>query len=246
MPPPELAWLEGPSPTAGSGSAAQSFLTPQEDEERLSYLGCPMDLVLAAEDSLGYFDVQISFLAKHDALMEGAKLSPQRCSRGEATPIPGQDTTGILNCVRAERTLVYTPLLSQQGLRTRVCFSASTQTSHTIERCFRIFISKCRYCVQPGESLEGVARTFSTDWLQLFSANSHIHTPQHLAGYQLLNLGALYPVRPGDTLASIQQRFQGSIAGLQRANPEVTDIHATMPTGTMICVLPAICLPGGF
>ena len=25
---------------------------------------------------------------------------------------------------------------------------AVEQTSHTIERCFRIFISKCRYCVQ--------------------------------------------------------------------------------------------------
>ena len=50
---------------------------------------------------------------------------------------------------------------------------------------------------KPGESLEDVARTFSTDWLQLFSANSHIHTPQKLPEYQLLNLGALYPVRPG-------------------------------------------------
>lgn len=49
-----------------------------------------------------------------------------------------------------------------------------------------------------------VARSFDTDWLQLYSANHHIIKPQALAEYALINLGALYPVRPGDTLASIQ------------------------------------------
>jgi hypothetical protein len=36
------------------------------------------------------------------------------------------------------------------------------------------------------------------------------------------------------------------MTSLQRANPEVTKIHETMPTGKLICVLPAVCITGGF
>jgi hypothetical protein len=43
-----------------------------------------------------------------------------------------------------------------------------------------------------------------------------------------------------------QDRFEGSMTSLQRANPEVTKIHETMPTGKLICVLPAVCITGGF
>jgi phage tail protein X len=48
------------------------------------------------------------------------------------------------------------------------------------------------------------------------------------------------------TQVSLQQRFQGSISGLQRANPDIPDIHATMPTGTLVCILPDICQLGGY
>ena len=51
---------------------------------------------------------------------------------------------------------------------------------------------------------QDVGRSFNTDWLQLYSANAHLTKPHTLAEYALINLGALYAVRPGDTLASIQ------------------------------------------
>ena len=38
--------------------------------------------------------------------------------------------------------------VQHQGLRSELCFQASARTGHRITRCFRIFISKCRYCLQ--------------------------------------------------------------------------------------------------
>jgi len=43
VPPPVLIWLEGGG--VGGGGVLIGGLTPYEDEERLSYLGCPLDLV---------------------------------------------------------------------------------------------------------------------------------------------------------------------------------------------------------
>lgn len=244
VPPPVLEWAEGGG--KGAGGVVVGGLTPLEDEERLTYLGCPLDLVLSARDSSGYFDVAIDFVDTYDPLMEGAQMSPPTCTASQTLPIAGQDNAGILTCVSTVRRLVYTPVMKDQGLKARICFQATTQTSHAIQRCFRIFVSKCRYCVQPGESLEEVARSFDTDWLQLYSANPHITKPHALPEYELINLGALYPVRPGDTLAAIQERFQGSMTALQRANPEIVKADETMPTGKLICVLPAVCITGGF
>ena len=40
------------------------FVFLAQDEERLTYLGCPLDLVLSARDSSGYFDVAIDFVGE--------------------------------------------------------------------------------------------------------------------------------------------------------------------------------------
>ena len=39
-----------------------------------------------------------------------------------------------------------------------------------------------RYCAQAGESLVSIAESFSTDWLQIWAANAHLHNPHKLAG----------------------------------------------------------------
>ena len=67
VPPPLLTWKAGGGKGAGG-------LTPYEDEERLTYLGCPLDLILSAQDSSGYFDVDISFDQTYDPLMQGAQV----------------------------------------------------------------------------------------------------------------------------------------------------------------------------
>jgi len=47
-----------------------------------------------------------------------------------------------------------------------------------------------------------------------------------------------------DTYTHEQDRFQGSMTSLERANPEVTKINETITTGKVICVLPAVCIAG--
>ncbi len=71
VPPPLLTWQNGGG--KGAGGVVVGGLTPYEDEERLTYLGCPLDLMLSAQDSSGYFDVDISFEETYDPLMEGAQ-----------------------------------------------------------------------------------------------------------------------------------------------------------------------------
>jgi hypothetical protein len=74
--------------------------------------------------------------------------------------------------------------------------------------CGGLFVCVCVYdklSLSLSLSLsQDVGRSFNTDWLQLYSANAHLTKPHALAEYALINLGALYAVRPGDTLASIQ------------------------------------------
>ena len=36
-----------------------------------------------------------------------------------------------------------------------------------------VHVSKCRYCAQPGETMQSLAESFQTDWLQLWGANAH-------------------------------------------------------------------------
>ena len=45
----------------------------------------------------------------------------------------------------------------------------------------------CRYCAQTGDTMEGIAALFGTDWLQLMGANTHLEDPNALTYLQVLN-----------------------------------------------------------
>lgn len=88
------------------------------------------------------------------------------------------------------------------------------------------------YTVQPGDSLTAIANRFNTTIDALAAANNLTVTTRLVAGQRLVipvspSLPATtqnYTVRPGDTLASIAQRFNTSVPtlialnGIQNAN----------------------------
>jgi hypothetical protein len=62
-------------------------------------------------------------------------------------------------------------------------------------RCFTIVVKKCQYCLQPGESINSIAMSLGTDWLQLYTMNPFLGTPDDLAPYTRVNTGVFYDVR---------------------------------------------------
>ena len=100
---------------------------------------------------------------------------------------------------------------------------AASRGGQSSRVCFSFHVGKCRYCAQEGETLHGIAASFETDWLQLWSANAQLVDPGSLALHHLLNIGSLYPAREGDTLASLGRRFRTSMVALKvcRLPPDV-------------------------
>lgn len=98
--------------------------------------------------------------------------------------------------------------------------SRPTTAAHPLDRT---------YLVQPGDTLDGIARRLGTTWRELARANG-LANPDRIYPGQLLAIGATplsertraftgYCVaQPGDTLARIAQRYGASTAGLRSAN----------------------------
>ena len=101
--------------------------------------------------------------------------------------------------------------------------------------------SFCRYCAQAGESLQAIGESFSTDWLQLWGANAHLHNPHKLAEFQLINLGALYPAHLGDSLQSLAKRFLSDVDATLAVNPDFASVDQELAEGQPVCILPGIC-----
>lgn len=98
-----------------------------------------------------------------------------------------------------------------------------------------------RYCAQAGESLQAIGESFSTDWLQLWGANAHLHNPHRLAEFQLINLGALYPAHLGDSLQSLAKRFLSDVDATLAVNPDFDSVDQELTEGQPVCILPGIC-----
>jgi len=221
-------------------SLSWTSLTPSEGTEIFTYLGCQLDVPLAAVDLTDYFDIFIQPDSLQYSLPAGASLSYPACQPSSSSS-PDLQVPGIFLCTRVERRILWTPSNDQQGLSQRVCFQAGSLASNRLSRCLILTVSKCRYCARKGESLLQISQEFATDWLQIFAANPQLLNPDKVGEAELINLGPLYPARRYDTLTSIADRFQSNILSLVRSNPDITDINAELPQGMLVCVLPGTC-----
>eukprot|EP00277_Geminigera_cryophila_P001328 CAMPEP_0179427436 /NCGR_PEP_ID=MMETSP0799-20121207/13386_1 /TAXON_ID=46947 /ORGANISM="Geminigera cryophila, Strain CCMP2564" /LENGTH=596 /DNA_ID=CAMNT_0021202485 /DNA_START=215 /DNA_END=2005 /DNA_ORIENTATION=+ len=90
-------------------------------------------------------------------------------------------------------------------------------------RCYSIRVSKCRQCVQGGDTMGSIAVQHKTDWLHLYHANPSLPglNPSHLKSGHTLRLGVSYNTRWGDDLERISQRFLVSQSSLEDQNPEL-------------------------
>jgi len=88
------------------------------------------------------------------------------------------------------------------------------------------------YVVKPGDYLTKIARTCGVSYSNLLKANPNITTPNLIYSGQVINIpsagipvtgagSTIYTVQQGDTLYSIGQHFNLTVADLREANPSV-------------------------
>ena len=127
---------------------------------------------------------------------------------------PASNCSNIGLCYARSRDLAWTPAWNQGGLSTTVCFKATDIVTgceplgqpHESQVCATLKVIKCAYAINFEQHLQELASLYKTDWLNIFSMNPTIKTPDRvLYAGQVVNIGHLYQVVPGDTMHKIAQ-----------------------------------------
>ncbi|BCV21414.1 SafA/ExsA family spore coat assembly protein [Moorella sp. Hama-1] len=105
------------------------------------------------------------------------------------------------------------------------------------------------YAVQSGDTMYFIAQRFGVSLEALIAANPQVTNPNLIYPGQVLCVpktapppppvpcpgGFHYTVQPGDTMYTIAQKFNVSLAALMAANPQVKDPSLIYP-GQVICI----------
>ena len=142
----------------------------------------------------------------------------------------------------------------------RPCIAAFDQSSvdptsslSSLTTCINVLVPKCKYCVQAGDTLHYINKKFllNTNWLQLWNSNGMpeispdplapavvIGDPDWIAdSNSIINLGPVYRVQPGETLAALAALFRTTVKKLLDVNPDVA-AAASLAAGATLCVMP--------
>jgi len=159
---------------------------------------------------------------------------------------PASNCSDIGLCYARSRDLAWTPAWNQGGLTSTVCFKATDIVTgcepegqpHESHVCATLKVIKCAYAINFEQHLQELASLYKTDWLNIFSMNPTIKTPDRvLYAGQVVNIGHLYQVVPGDTVHKIAQVRQTARSG--STNP-VQGWGLSEPASNP-CI--AVCLP---
>jgi hypothetical protein len=138
-------------------------------------------------------------------------------------------------CWGRRRNLTWVPAWNQGGLKREVCVSLSAPATGCEPtpglpqpiRCFVLQVARCVYAVQDDQKLEEIAAVYGTTWLDMYALNPTIKTPDRVMSVgQVINVGHLYHVVPGDYLQKIANRFGSTVEGILAMNADILPKHA--------------------
>ncbi len=114
--------------------------------------------------------------------------------------------------------LAWQPLRGQEGASYSICLAVRASfggCSHTFfsparyaepgTYCIKVDVQRCRYCAVEGDSLESIAASWGSSWLQLWGGNQLSQTDTIAPGTPLV-LGPRYHVLPGTRLEHESKR----------------------------------------
>jgi hypothetical protein len=154
---------------------------------------------------------------------------PDKGSLSLAKTLP--NGTDVTSDTRAQPWVFsWRPSYSQRShVPSKICFEAwadmgiklAEENSET--RCYSILVSKCRQCVQTGDTLQSIALQHNTDWLHIYHANPSLpgSNPSHVKSGYVLRLGVQYDTRWGDNMQILSERFLVPQSTLLDQNPEL-------------------------
>jgi hypothetical protein len=155
----------------------------------------------------------------------------------------------------ATRMFKWTPLKGQDGFNFKICFNmidslGVLNTASSLSRrifCFLVQVARCRYCLQPGDTLFTISQAWRTNWLNVWGGNDELLRPSQPFAFTEVVLGPIYHVKFLDTLDSISAKFSVERSEVLLWNPDlIMDSNATdvpLNMDQQLCILPVSCIP---
>jgi len=164
-----------------------------------------------------------------------------------------EDTSYFSNPTRREFS--WTPLHGHAGLRFDFCFMltdslGTVNTASLVSReefCFAVNVARCRYCLQPGDSIFTISNFWGTNWLNIWAGNGHILRPSQPLAFTEVILGPLFFAQAHDSIDSISIKLSVSPGKIINWNPDLafyaSNTSMFLDINQEICVLPHTCAP---
>lgn len=223
-------------------------MAPNEIE---AFVGCQTRFLAEAVDAGALYPIIIENTAE---LPEGTTVQPTANTRQG----------------RTEVEVLWVPKRGTEGSTKTMCFTAvdGLRTQTPLEpRCWRVTVSKCRYCVGGGDTLSLVMKEYGldTNWLRLWLHNGNSIPPDaaglgvisnpdlivsphevssveeeagNAGGLPVIYVGPVYHVHEGESLQSIAIRFRTSIKSILSLNPDIAGEQDVRPGQTGVCLIP--------
>mmetsp|Transcript_14791 Transcript_14791/g.23034 ORF Transcript_14791/g.23034 Transcript_14791/m.23034 type:complete len:356 (-) Transcript_14791:650-1717(-) len=143
--------------------------------------------------------------------------------------------------------LTFTAIHGHEGTTSMACFGCMSSTfMMEQEACVTVRVSLCKYATKPGDTLLSITRMYhqNNNWRRLWNINpSIVPDPQHvMAEGTVLDLGPIYRIQDGDSLANIAGRFDTTIRNLLEVNQFIID-EEMVKSGEELCITPCTNQP---
>jgi hypothetical protein len=154
-----------------------------------------------------------------------------------------------------KREFIWTPFHGHEGLRFDFCFMltdslGTINTASSVSRggfCLAVNVARCRYCLQPGDSLFTISNFWGTNWLNIWAGNGHILRPSQPLAFTEVILGPLFFAQSHDSIHSIGIKLSISPEQILNWNPDLalyaSNTSMLLDINQEICVLPLTCAP---
>ena len=241
-----------------------SELGPIRNNTRNVFVPCATNFTLEAEEiGFGYNNTGHIVATPYQARIVFNGDVPERASLTKL--VEGRVSRSVLS---------YTASRGDEGRTETICFTVRDDqlVVELPATCVTVHVKRCVYCVNQGDTLQRIMQDLALDfnWLRLWAANGNedgdadtttVNHPDDLmktTRQHIINIGSVYTVEPGDSLALLAVKFQTTVKQILSLNPDVgptgpsleastTELfgpdHYNIQVGQPLCIVPCTVLP---